>query len=254
MRKQIVAANWKMNLTIQEANRLTDEIFSTAFSLNNNQMVLLGVPFPYLIPIQQKCASQKQVQVCAQNCASTKNGAYTGEVSAEMLQGMVVTYCIIGHSERRAYFNEENKLLAEKVNLALAHQVRPVFCCGEPLSEREAQTQNGFVENQLKESLFHLTSLQMKDFIIAYEPIWAIGTGKTATSDQVQEMHAFIRAVIATQYGVEVAGSISILYGGSVQAGNAKEIFGKPDVDGGLIGGASLNAAAFAQIILSMKN
>ncbi len=198
-------------------------------------------------------SGKTNVYVAAQNCAATKNGAYTGEVSTEMLKEMGIEYAIIGHSERREYYHETNAVLTQKVNLALEYGVKPLFCCGEPLSIREAGTQNSYVETQLKESLFHLSGEQLKDFIIAYEPIWAIGTGKTASSDQAQEMHAHIRQVMSNQYGEAIANSISILYGGSVKAANAVEIFGKPDVDGGLVGGASLVATEFAAIINSLK-
>ncbi len=253
MRKQIAAANWKMNLSLQQAEQLMNELLATDHNVGKDQQVVLAVPFPYLLMVQQKVAGKNNVNVAAQNCASTKNGAFTGEVSAEMLSGMDIAYAIIGHSERREYYHEDNKVLAAKLDRSFESGIKPIFCCGEPLSIREAGTQNSFVETQLKESLFHLSKEQLKDFIIAYEPIWAIGTGKTASSDQAQEMHAHIRAVMAKQYGPEIADSISILYGGSVKASNAAEIFGKEDVDGGLVGGASLVAAEFATIINSLK-
>jgi triosephosphate isomerase (TIM) len=253
MRKQIAAANWKMNLTLQQAEALTDELLSSPQNLKENQLTIFGVPFPYLMSISNKVAGKKNVFVAAQNCYSKKSGAYTGEVSTEMLKSMGIQYVIIGHSERREYFNETNAMLAEKVNICLETGLVSIFCCGEPLSIREAGMQNSFVAQQLKESLFHLTAAQITGFIIAYEPIWAIGTGKTATSEQAQEIHAYIRSVLAAQYGTAVADTISILYGGSVKAANAKEIFGKPDVDGGLVGGASLVAAEFGAIIASLK-
>jgi triosephosphate isomerase (TIM) len=253
MRKQIAAANWKMNLTITQAEALTDELLNIPYDLSDNQQAVFGVPAPYLTSINAKLAGKKNVFVSAQNCYSKKSGAYTGETSAEMLQSINVPYVILGHSERREYFNETNAMLAEKVNICFEYGLNPIFCCGEPLNIREAGTQNSYVETQLKESLFHLTPAQLTNFVIAYEPIWAIGTGKTATSDQAQEMHGYIRSVFAAQYGNAVANSISILYGGSVKAANAKEIFGKPDVDGGLVGGASLVAKEFAAIINSLK-
>jgi triosephosphate isomerase (TIM) len=253
MRKQIAAANWKMNLTLQQANTLADELGNALTITNNNHQVIFGVPFPYLTTISEKLKDKANVFVSAQNCYNKKNGAYTGEVSVEMLQSIGLKYVIIGHSERREYFNESNSVLAEKINLCLEAGLQPIFCCGEPLQIREAGTQNSYTEVQLRESLFHLTEAQLKNFIIAYEPIWAIGTGKTATSEQAQEMHAHLRSVIAAQYGTALADSVSILYGGSVKAANAKEIFGKPDVDGGLVGGASLVAAEFATIIASLK-
>ncbi len=253
MRLQIAAANWKMNLSLHEAEQLTDQLMAASYELNDNQLVVLAVPFPYLITVQNKIGSKKNIFIAAQNCYHKKNGAYTGEVSASMLQGMGIPYVIIGHSERREYFNEDNAMLADKVNIALEHQVKPIFCCGEPLHIREAGTQNSFVERQLKESLFHLHTDQIRNFVIAYEPIWAIGTGKTATSEQAQEMHACIRELLAKQYGMEIANSVSILYGGSVKASNASELFSMPDVDGGLVGGASLVADDFVTIIKSLK-
>lgn len=253
MRKQIAAANWKMNLTLQQANALMDEMLATPHQLKDNQEAVFGVPFPYLINVKNTLAGKKNVFVAAQNCYDKKAGAFTGEVSAEMLKSIDVDYVILGHSERREYFNESHAMLAEKVNLCFANGLKPIFCCGEPLAIREAGTQNVFVENQLKESLFHLSAQQLTGFVIAYEPIWAIGTGKTATNEQAQQMHAHIRTVMAKQYGAGVAESISILYGGSVKANNAKEIFAQPDVDGGLVGGASLVAADFAAIINSLK-
>ena len=253
MRKQIAAANWKMNLTLQQGEALIDELLSMPHELTSNQEVVFGVPFPYLTTIQSKLAGKKGVFVAAQNCYNKKAGAYTGEVSAEMLKSIGLTYVILGHSERREYFSESNKMLVEKVDIAMENGLKPIFCCGEALAIREAGTQNSFVETQLKESLFHLSAEQLTGFVIAYEPIWAIGTGKTASSDQAQEMHAHIRAVFAAQYGDAVANSISILYGGSVKAANSAEIFGKPDVDGGLVGGAALIAAEFNTIINSLK-
>jgi triosephosphate isomerase len=253
MRKQIAAANWKMNLTLQQAETLMGDILDSSIELKENQEAVFGVPFPYLINIQAKIAGKQHFLVAAQNCYSKISGAYTGEVSVEMIKSIGVPYVIIGHSERRDYFNETNAMLAEKVNLCFDYGLKPIFCCGEALAIREAGDQNTYVENQLKESLFHLSESQLTGFIIAYEPIWAIGTGKTATSDQAQEMHAHIRSVIAARYSTELANTISILYGGSVKAANAKEIFGQPDVDGGLVGGASLVANEFSTIINSLK-
>ena len=253
MRKQIAAANWKMNLTLQQAETLMDELIAMPHELNENQEAVFGVPFPYLISIKNKLAGKKNAFVAAQNCYDKKSGAYTGEVSAEMLKSIGVDYVIIGHSERREYFNESHAMLAAKIEICLDNGLKPIFCCGEPLAIREADTQNSFVETQLKESLFHLTTEQLTGFVIAYEPIWAIGTGKTASNEQAQEMHAHRRSIIENQSGAAVADSVSILYGGSVKANNAKDIFGQPDVDGGLVGGASLVAADFAVIINSLK-
>ena len=253
MRKQIAAANWKMNLTLAEAEKLTSELLNQSITTQDNQLVLLAVPFPYLLSVKNLIGNKSNVCVTAQNIAATPNGAFTGEVSAEMLSSMDIQFAIIGHSERREYYHEDAQVLANKVNRALALGIKPVFCCGEPLSIREAGTQNDFVAQQLKDSLFHLDANAMKNFIIAYEPIWAIGTGKTASSEQAQEMHAHIRSVMATQYGHDIANSISILYGGSVKGANAPELFSQPDVDGGLVGGASLNATEFATIIQSLR-
>ena len=251
MRKQIAAANWKMNLTLQQSIELVDALLNE--NLKNDQLVIFGVPFPYLQTIKKKIAGKTNYFIAAQNCHFKKSGAYTGEVSAEMLKSIEVDYAIIGHSERREYFNEDHQMLAEKINICLQNNLKPIFCCGEPLSIREAQSQNKHVETQLKESLFHLSSEQLTDFVIAYEPVWAIGTGKTATSQQAQEMHAYIRNVLSEKYGADVSESISILYGGSVKASNAKEIFSQKDVDGGLVGGASLIPEEFRAIIKALK-
>ena len=253
MRKQIAAANWKMNMTYQLGEKLLDDILGANIKLAIHQQTIFAVPYPYLLMARSEVDGALNYGVAAQNCYCKKSGAYTGEVSAEMLHSIGVNYCIIGHSERREYFNETNAMLAEKLNLCLEHYIVPIFCCGEPLGIREAGTQNDYVATQLKESLFHLSKEKIKEIIIAYEPIWAIGTGKTATTEQAQEMHAYLRSVLADQYGAEVAGHISILYGGSVKANNAKELFGCPDVDGGLVGGASLIAADFIEIIKALK-
>jgi triosephosphate isomerase len=253
MRKQIAAANWKMNLTLQKGEELLDAILSKPHELTADQQVVFAVPFPYLAMAQQKINGKQNVFIAAQNCYSKKSGAYTGEVSVEMLQSIGIQFVLLGHSERREYFNESNQLLADKVNISIENDITPIFCCGEPLPVREENSQNAFVAKQLQESLFHLTEEQIQKIVIAYEPIWAIGTGKTATSEQAQEMHAFIRSELAQKYGKDVADNISILYGGSVKANNAKEIFSQPDVDGGLVGGASLIADEFVTIINSLK-
>lgn len=253
MRKQIAAANWKMNLTFQQGEKLLDEILGAKIKLSDNRQVMFAVPYPYLLMTRSEVEEEHNYEVAAQNCYHKKSGAYTGEVSVEMLRSIGVNYCIIGHSERREYFSENNAMLAEKINLCLAHFITPIFCCGEPLQIREAGTQNDFVALQLRESLFHLSAKEINDIIIAYEPIWAIGTGKTASTEQAQEMHQFIRSVLAAQYGDPVSNEISILYGGSVKASNAKELFGCTDVDGGLVGGASLVAADFIEIIKALK-
>ncbi|MEO8111251.1 MAG: triose-phosphate isomerase [Ginsengibacter sp.] len=253
MRKQIAAANWKMNLTLKQANELLDELINQNISLDSEHEAVIAVPYPYLLLAKEKLKDQRGFFVAAQNCYMQAAGAYTGEVSANMLASMEIDYVIIGHSERREIFNEDNKMLAEKVDICLLNGLKPIFCCGEPLSIRDKETQNEYVETQLRESLFHLTTSALENFVIAYEPIWAIGTGRTASAEQAQEMHAHIRKVFSEKYGQELADSISILYGGSVKANNAKEIFGQPDVDGGLVGGASLVAKDFGEIIRGLK-
>jgi triosephosphate isomerase (TIM) len=253
MRKQIAAANWKMNCTYQQAEKLLDEVLISEVNLSFGSEVIFAVPFPYLIMANSEVADEPNYSVAAQNCHQKKSGAYTGEVSAEMLRSLAIKYCIIGHSERREYFLETNQVLAEKINTCLEFDISPIFCCGEPLGVRESGNQDAHVETQLKESLFHLSKDQLKKVIIAYEPIWAIGTGKTASSEQAQEMHAHLRSILAKQYSKETANEISILYGGSVKANNATELMACPDVDGGLVGGASLNAKEFIEIMKALK-
>jgi len=253
MRKQIAAANWKMNLTLNEASTLLDELLNTPHSLKAHQEAIFAVPAPYISLATQKLGDKMNIFVAAQNCHQKNSGAYTGEVSATMFASMGVKHIVIGHSERREYFAETDALLAEKLDAVLAIGSTPIFCCGEPLAIREAATQNEFVASQLQNSLFHLSAEQIVKVVIAYEPIWAIGTGKTATSDQAQEIHAYIRSFLATKYGQAIADQISILYGGSVKASNAVELFSNPDVDGGLVGGASLIATEFAAIINALK-
>jgi triosephosphate isomerase (TIM) len=253
MRKQIAAANWKMNCTYQQAEKLLDEVLKSEVNLSYGSEIIFAVPYPYLIMANSEVADEPNYSVAAQNCHQKKAGAYTGEVSGEMLRSINIDYCIVGHSERREYFLETNQILAEKINICLEFGITPIFCCGEPLTVREAGKQNAHVETQLIESLFHLKEEELKKVIIAYEPIWAIGTGKTATTQQAQEMHAYLRSVLAKQYAKETADEISILYGGSVKAGNAAEIFACPDVDGGLVGGASLVAKDFIEIMKALK-
>lgn len=253
MRKQIAAANWKMNLTFQQGEKLLDDILNADIKLADHQLTIFAVPHPYLLMTRSEVEEEWNYNVAAQNCHHKKAGAYTGEVSVEMLHSMNINYCVIGHSERREYNAETNAMLAEKVNLCFESFITPIFCCGEPLNIRETGTQNDFVAAQLKESLFHLPAATIKNIVIAYEPIWAIGTGKTASTEQAQEIHMFLRSVIATQYGEAIANEIPILYGGSVKANNAKELFSCPDVDGGLVGGASLVAADFIEIIKALK-
>lgn len=253
MRKQIAAANWKMNLSLAQADTLLNELVASSYSLGAHQQAIFAVPAIYIPLALSKLANKANVFVAAQNCHQKETGAYTGEVSASMLQSIGVKHIIVGHSERREYFAESDALLAEKVNAILAIHSTPIFCCGEPLAIREAETQNAFVEAQLKNSLFHLSIDAIVKVVIAYEPIWAIGTGKTASSAQAQDIHAYIRSCFASKYGEAVANEISILYGGSVKASNAKEIFSQPDVDGGLVGGASLVATEFTDIINALS-
>lgn len=253
MRKQIAAANWKMNLSYIQAEKLLDEVLNADISLAPSQSVIFAVPFPYLIMANSRVADDRGYAIAAQNCSNKINGAYTGEVSVEMLQSIGIKYCVVGHSERREYYYETNKMLAEKVNLCLQYEITPLFCCGEPLTVRDKGEQNTYVKVQLEESLFHLDAAQITKVVIAYEPIWAIGTGKTASTEQAQEMHHFIRSVIEEKYGKTVADEITILYGGSVKAGNASDLFNSADVDGGLVGGASLLAKDFIEIIKALK-
>ncbi len=252
MRLKIVAGNWKMNKTLDEAVTLASDIESQASRILNESKVILCVPFPYLQPISNMVIHSSRIQVGAQNCSEHEAGAYTGEVSAAMLASMSIPYVIIGHSERRQYFGESGLLLAKKIDAALKHSLIPIFCCGEPLEVREKNEHEQLVKQQVSEALFHLDESQMKNVIIAYEPVWAIGTGKTASAQQAQDMHAVIRKHMGEKYGKEIAEGISILYGGSVNAGNAKELFACVDVDGGLVGGASLKANEFAEIIKSI--
>jgi triosephosphate isomerase len=253
MRKQIAVANWKMNLTYQQGEKLLDKILAANISLQEHQEVIFAVPYPYLLMTRSEVEEEFHYEVAAQNCHHKKEGAYTGEVSALMLHSMNVHYCVLGHSERRENNNENNSVLAEKLAVCLEHFISPIFCCGESLQVRESGKQNEFVERQLRESLFDIQADKLSSLVIAYEPIWAIGTGKTATSEQAQEMHRHLRSILSSQYGDRFAGSVPILYGGSVKASNARELFSCPDVDGGLVGGSSLVAADFIEIIKALK-
>ena len=252
MRKKIVAGNWKMNQTLEEGKTLTSEVVNmVADELRDDVQVVLCPPFTHLTTVQSMVKSASQVAVGAQNCNEHASGAYTGEIAANMLSSLGVTYVILGHSERREYYGESNELLAKKVNAALEAGLTPIFCCGEPLQIREQETQDDYVRQQIQASLFHLSPEQFGQVVIAYEPIWAIGTGKTASSDQVQEMHATIRQQLLEKYGETIANDTSLLYGGSVKPGNAPELFACLDVDGGLIGGASLKSRDFVDIAKS---
>lgn len=252
MRKKIVAANWKMNLTFQEGKELVKNILDANLRLSEDREVVICPPFLYLVTLHQMLKDHPHFYAGAQNASSERSGAYTGEISAGMLQSIGVPYVILGHSERRQYFGETNALLQKKVALALNYGLRPVFCCGEALEVREKEGQNEFVEKQLTESLFELSPEEMKKVVIAYEPVWAIGTGRTATPEQAQDMHAFIRSKIKEKYGHEIADEQTILYGGSCKPDNAAALFGCPDVDGALVGGASLKADAFTAIIKAL--
>ena len=246
MRKNIVAGNWKMNNSLQEGLDLAKELQQALNGKKVNCEVVICTPFIHLASVKKEITT---ISLGAQNCADKVSGAYTGEVSAAMIASTGAKFVIIGHSERRAYYGETNAILKEKVVLALANNLTPIFCIGEVLSERKAGKQNEIVETQIQESLFHLSAEDFGKIVLAYEPVWAIGTGVTATSEQAQEMHAFIRKILVGKYGNDVANETSILYGGSCNASNAKELFANPDVDGGLIGGASLSVDKFLPIV-----
>ncbi|WP_109831629.1 triose-phosphate isomerase [Reichenbachiella versicolor] len=250
MRKKIVAGNWKMNTSLEEGKALAADVLAKTTGSEEAQIVL-GVPATHITAVVETLGGKNGIGVAAQNCSDKVSGAYTGEISASMVKSTGANYVILGHSERREYFSESNEELAEKVNQALANDLIPIFCCGEPLEVREAGDMYPFVKEQLTESLFHLSAEDFSKIVIAYEPIWAIGTGKTATSEQAQEMHAELRAHLASKYGQEAADNCSILYGGSAKPANAPELFACPDVDGGLIGGASLKAEDFVAVVTS---
>ena len=249
MRKKIVAGNWKCNTTLQEGIELAKQVDAlVAKEAANDVVVVIGVPFTHLAKIVEN-VNTARIGVAAQNCATEAKGAFTGEVSAEMIKSTGAGYIILGHSERRQYYAETSETLNKKIALALANGLTPFYCCGEPLQIREAGTQKAYVKKQLEETIFNLPPDDFKKLIISYEPIWAIGTGKTATPEQAQEMHVFIRSIVAEKFGNEIAECISITYGGSCNEKNAKELFANKDVDGGLIGGAALKAESFIQII-----
>ncbi len=252
MRKKIVAGNWKMNLNLQEGIALAKEINEAMTAEKPNCDVVICTPFIHLASVAQ-VLNADLVGLGAENCADKEKGAFTGEVSAEMVKSTGAQYVILGHSERRQYYGETAEILKEKVQLALKHGLKVIFCCGETLEERESNRQNAVVKAELDGSVFNLTAEEWKNIVLAYEPIWAIGTGKTATSDQAEEMLCYIRSIVAEKYGKEVAEETSILYGGSCKASNAPELFSKPNIDGGLIGGASLKAADFKGIIDAWK-
>ncbi|HET8574410.1 MAG TPA: triose-phosphate isomerase [Edaphocola sp.] len=251
-RKKIVAGNWKMNQNLFEGKQLVEDIINSNFTLEDHQEVIIAPPFIQLSLAAGQLKDKPGIFLSAQNCHQKQSGAYTGEVSAEMLKSTGVDYVILGHSERREYFSESVELLAEKVDAALEKGLKVIFCVGEPLAIRDANQQNDYVETQIAKSLFHLSEQQFADIVLAYEPIWAIGTGRTASKEQAQDMHAHIRKVIAGKFGGTIADHLTILYGGSCKPDNAKELFAQPDVDGGLIGGASLKAADFVAIVQAL--
>jgi triosephosphate isomerase len=250
MRRKIAAGNWKMHKNYREAMDLAEAIAEAEIA--DNVQVILGVPFVYLKDIHEMVHSSGAVAVSAQNCHSADSGAFTGEISPSMLRSIGVRYVILGHSERRQYFNESEAWILEKMEAALKNGISPIYCCGEPLEVRKAGNHELLVRQQLEGSLLKLSVEQLLQCIVAYEPVWAIGTGETASPDQAQEMHHFIRKCIAEKFGEEIAKQIRILYGGSVKASNAKELFQMNDVDGGLVGGASLVAEEFVAIISAL--
>ncbi|MDD4054719.1 MAG: triose-phosphate isomerase [Bacteroides sp.] len=251
MRKKIVAGNWKMNLNLNEGVELAKELKNILDADKPNCDVVICTPFIHLASITPLVGDL--IGVGAENCADKESGAYTGEVSAAMVASTGAKYVILGHSERRAYYHETSEILKDKVELALANKLTPIFCIGEVLEEREANKQNEVVKKQITDALFNLSAEDFSKIVLAYEPVWAIGTGKTASPEQAQEIHAYIRSVVAEKYGKEVADNTSILYGGSCNPSNAKELFANPDVDGGLIGGASLKAENFKGVIDGFK-
>lgn len=255
MRKKIVAGNWKMNNDKDEAMQLASEIVNMVKDeVRGNTEVVLAPPFVHISTVAGMLKGYDKITLGAQNIHQEKSGAFTGEVSASMLKSYGVKYVIIGHSERRQLFNEDAELLQNKVQAAIDNDLVPIFCCGEPLEVRENGLYLEYVGSQLQDSLFHLHDNDFSKIVIAYEPIWAIGTGKTATSDQAQEMHAHIRKQITNRFSNEVANNLSILYGGSVKPDNAEELFGCADVDGGLIGGASIKSRDFTEIVKAIKD
>ncbi len=243
-RRKIAAGNWKMNTTVNEGRELLSNLSKS--SIPNDVEMILCVPFTHLATLVQ--GAPGHIEIGAQNMYFEDKGAFTGEVSALILKDIGVEYVLIGHSERREYFNENDEMLAKKLNKALEHGLKPIFCCGETLAIRKANEHIEFVKNQLEQSLFHLLPSQMTKIILAYEPIWAIGTGETASPQQAQEIHSAIRSMINAKYGDRIAENVPVLYGGSVKPGNAKELFSQQDIDGGLVGGASLDPEGFAGI------
>ena len=254
MPKNIVVGNWKMNTTLMEGVELFKELIKKNRSKKSNNradLIIVAPPFTHLASFGELNDNADIIYLAAQNCASETSGAYTGEISAAMVKSAGADYVIIGHSERRQYFNESEDELVKKINVALQENLKPIFCCGESLKERESEKHLQIVEKQIKSSLFHLSAQNFLNVIIAYEPVWAIGTGLTASAEQAQEMHSHIRSIVGQRYGAEIADNLAILYGGSCNPGNANTLFGKTDVNGGLIGGASLKPDDFLSIIHS---
>lgn len=253
MRKKIIAGNWKMNKTFDEGMGLVSEISNMLKDeYHGNAEVIIIPPFVHINAISRMVLNDRNVSVGAQNCSNHVSGAYTGEVSAAMLKSCGAAYVIIGHSERRQYFGEHNDWLAKKVDAVLAEGLSPIYCCGETLEERESNKHFDVLKSQVSEALFHLSAEQMSKVVVAYEPVWAIGTGKTASTAQAQEVHAFIRTLLKDKFGAEVSDNITIQYGGSVKADNAKELFSAPDIDGALVGGAALQSRSFVDIVKAM--
>lgn len=253
MRTKIVAGNWKMNTTLPDGIKLVKEVIKQSGEAPADVQLIVCPPFTHLSEFA-KIVKGSRVHIGAQNCATWASGAYTGEISAEMLQSIGIEYVILGHSERREHFNETSEMLLKKLEMSIKHGLKPIFCCGEKLAEREANFHFSVVTTQLEDTVCRLDPQHLDLVTIAYEPVWAIGTGKTATPEQAQEMHAHIRKTLAKNFGETRAYSTSILYGGSCKPGNAPSIFGKSDVDGGLIGGASLNANDFVDIAKAFKH
>ncbi len=251
MRKKIIAGNWKMNLSFAEAMALADNLLDENKNIEDVE-VILASPFIFLHPLINRIQSNPNFSIAGQNCSDKVKGAFTGEIAASMLASIGVEHVILGHSERRQFYNESNSMIAAKVDRALENGISPIFCCGELLAQRNSGEHFDVVKKQLEESLFHLTANQIDDCLIAYEPVWAIGTGVTATTQQAQEMHEFIRNTITEKYSKSISEEISILYGGSVTPANASDLFDGDDIDGALVGGASLKEKDFSEIIKAM--
>jgi triosephosphate isomerase len=253
MRKKIIAGNWKMNKNLEEGMGLVSEISNMLKNeYQGSALALIIPPFIHINAVSKLIADNSKLGLGAQNCSNHPSGAFTGEISAEMLKSCGCTYVVIGHSERREYFHENNAWLAQKINAALASHLTPIYCCGETLAEREKEEHFTVLQKQISEGLFHLSAAQIQHVVIAYEPVWAIGTGKTASTAQAQEIHAFIRGLIAQKYSDAIAQEITIQYGGSVKPENAAELFAAADIDGALVGGAALQSRSFINIIKAM--